>query len=134
MSLSSVQTKLLLTVVNQSVARLSVERDNLYAIIPSDEAFDVVAQSFNTKFAACIKIKKMAEKTIDEAAIDGMETNHFNVIIHLIGVEIDGLHDAIDNLIVTDVNRVIAAKKAIQTHIDVLSELSRNLLGMFTYS
>jgi hypothetical protein len=134
MSLSSDQTKLLLTVVNQSVARLSVERDNLYAIIPSDEAFDVVAQSFNTKFAACIKIQKMAEKTIDEAAIDGMETNHFNVIIHLIGVEIDGLHDAIDNLIVTDVNRVIAAKKAIQTHIDVLSELSRNLLGMFTYS
>ena len=134
MSLSAEKTKILLTLVNQSVGRLAAERDKLYAIIPSDKDFEVVAQSFNIKFAACIKIQKMAEQSIDEAAIDGMETDHFNLMIKLINTEIDSLDDSIDSLIVTDATLAVPTKAAIRKHIDVLRELSRDLLGMFSYS
>ena len=133
MSLSSEKTKILLALINQGVSRFVVERDQLSLIVQSDESLELVTKAFNQKFSACVQFQKMADKVINSEAIDDVHSDHFNVIITLVNDEIDALEALTSTLIQTDKDAAVVANADIRKHIEVLREINRDLLGMFSY-
>ena len=133
MSLSSEKTKILLALINQGVSRFVVERDQLSLIVQSDESLALVTKAFHQKFSACVQFQKMADKVINSEAIDDVHSDHFNVIITLVNDEIDALEALTSTLIKTDPQAAVAANTDIRNHIEVLREINRDLLGMFSY-
>jgi hypothetical protein len=75
----------------------------------------------------------MADKVINSEAIDDVHSDHFNVIITLVNDEIDALEALTSTLIKTDPQAAVVANADIRNHIEVLREINRDLLGMFSY-
>lgn len=147
MALSIEQTKVLITLVDNSFTCIANERKRLCSLLDNDyynesinkkDTLQFINDSSNKKMLACLTFNELAAVLpVDEEFIDGMHSDSFNIILECINQNIQLLQkernsvDDIKTFVSPEVLKII--KNSFDKKVIQLEEIKNNMNSMFSY-
>lgn len=147
MALSTEQTKVLITLVDNSFTFIANERNRLCSLLDNDyynesinkkDTLQFINDSSNKKMLACLTFNELATVLpVDEEFIDGMHSDSFNIILECIDQNIQLLQkernsvDDIKTFVSPEVLKII--KNSFDKKVTQLEEIKNNMNSMFSY-
>lgn len=143
MALSTEQTKVLITLVDNSFTFIANERNRLCSLLDNEsinkkDTLQFINDSSNKKMLACLTFNELATVLpVDEEFIDGMHSDSFNIILECIDQNIQLLQkernsvDDIKTFVSPEVLKII--KNSFDKKVTQLEEIKNNMNSMFSY-
>lgn len=147
MALSTEQTKVLITLVDNSFTFIANERNRLCSLLDNDyynesinkkDTLQFINDSSNKKMLAFLTFNELATVLpVDEEFIDGMHSDSFNIILECIDQNIQLLQkernsvDDIKAFVSLEVLKII--KDSFDKKVTQLEDIKHNMNSMFSY-